>query len=77
MKLILKNTDQVVTVNGVPGRIWEGETESGVPVHCVITRVAVKHGRPKEDYDQFERELHEVTPVSKSALEAFPLRMVL
>ena len=41
MKLILENTSKLVELNGVPARIWEGKTESGIACHAFITRVAV------------------------------------
>ena len=56
MKLTIENTTKVVELNGVPARIWEGQTDSGIPVHCYITLVVVKDGL---DCTQFERELAE------------------
>lgn len=44
----------MVELNGIPARIWEGHTDSGIPVHCYIARVAVATGERQED---FEREL--------------------
>jgi hypothetical protein len=73
MKVIIENTTKIVTVNGVPARIWEGRTHSGIPVHCYITRVAVDKD---EDTAQFERELKEMRPPS-SAIEGIPLRLIL
>lgn len=75
MKLTISPTQQIVHVNGVPCRQWEGRTESGVPVACFITRVAVPEDAPKETHRQFERELEE-TP-APHAETTFPLRMVL
>ena len=42
VKLQIESTSKVVEFNGVPARIWEGHTESGIPVHCFITRIAVE-----------------------------------
>jgi hypothetical protein len=74
MKLTIENTTQLITVDGVPARVWEGHTESGIPVHCLVTRIAVRNGH---DVSQFERELEEQRAPSVEAAEAFPLRMVL
>jgi len=45
MKVTLESTSKITTlvVNGedVPARIWEGKTESGIPCHAFITRIAV------------------------------------
>ena len=57
----------------MPARIWEGRTESGIPVHCFVTRImALK----TENLEQFERELTEQKPPSAD-VQVYPLRMVL
>ena len=80
MKLTLESTDKIVTlvVNGrdVPARVWQGQTESGIPVHCFITRVAVEEGRPDEDYRQFERELAEQAK-PRLDVQSIPLRFII
>jgi hypothetical protein len=73
MKIIVENTTKTVTLNGVPARIWEGHTDSGIPVHCYITRIAVKEGL---DCTQFEKELAEQRKPSFE-IDAIPLRMIL
>lgn len=73
MKLTIENTTKVVELNGVPARIWEGHTESGIPVHCYITRVAVHNDH---DHTQFERELAEQRTPSAD-VQAIPLRLIL
>lgn len=76
MTLTIHSTDRIVMISGVPARVWEGKTESGIDVHCLITRVAVQS---HEDRGQFERELIEQPPSKPSAasIAAFPLRMIL
>ncbi len=59
MKITIESTDQMVKVNGAPARIWEGKTELGVPVFCMITKIGVHN---KEDTSQFETELKECIP---------------
>jgi len=73
MKIIIESTTKIVELNGVPARIWQGKTENNVEIHCFITRIAVSKA---EDTSQFEKELTEHTPPS-SAIESYPLRMVL
>lgn len=73
MKIALESTTRIVQLNGVPARIWEGTTESGVHVIAFVTRVAV---RDDQDTSQFERELQECRPPSADA-RAFPTRLVL
>ena len=55
MKITIENTDKIVTLNGVPARIWEGETDSGIRVHCFIPRIAVR--RDEARIEEFEQEL--------------------
>lgn len=76
MEVTLWNTTKIVEIeiNGavVPARIWEGQTESGIPVHAYITRIAVDKNA---DTRQFEEELREVASPSL-AVSAIPLRLV-
>jgi hypothetical protein len=73
MKLTIENTTKTVELNGIPARIWEGHTESGIAVHCYITRVSVRND---SDCSQFEKELQEQRKPSFD-VEAIPLRMIL
>lgn len=57
----------------VPARIWEGHTESGIPVHCYVTRIAAA---TDADSSQFECELQEHR-VPSADIQAIPLRLVL
>jgi hypothetical protein len=74
VKLQIESTDKVVTLNGVPARLWEGMTPSGIPVVAFITRVAVPDGHPTE---QFERELQEHAPPKPELAGAFDARLIL
>lgn len=73
MKVTLESTRKIVHLNGVPARIWEGHTDTGIPVHCYITRVAVAR---EEDTTDFETELQEHA-VPSPEVAAIPLRMIL
>src|SRR3990172_7172962 len=61
MKITLESTSHIVNlINGglpVPARIWEGTTESGIPVHCYITRIAAP---ASYDQNEFLRGLQEL-----------------
>jgi len=78
MKITIESTTRLVdieTAGGrVPGRVWEGTTETGIPVYCVITRVAVREDAPQA---QFQAELKECKEPSRTAIEAIPLRMII
>ncbi len=78
MKLTIESTTKLVdlVIDGatVPARIWEGHTESGIAVHCFVTRVAVHKDL---DASQFERELQEHRAPSAEIANVYPLRMIL
>ena len=78
MKIIIENTDKIVELDGegfrgVPARIWEGETESGVPVTCFITRI-VPRTHDEAVNAQFAAELREEKTPTPYA-QGIPLRM--
>lgn len=73
MKITVTSTTKIVHLNGVPARIWEGRTDTGIAVHCYVTRIAVGEGH---DVSQFEAELQECRKPS-AEIAALPLRMVL
>ncbi len=84
MRITIENTDriiQLVTPTGtVPARLWEGTTDSGIRVECLVTRIAARVG---DDLAQFERELLEqrAPTFPDSAYPqgsgAIPLRLIL
>ena len=76
MKLLLESTTKVVELNGLPARIWEGTTESGIKVHAFLTRVAISAEEEDDVHDQFKKELLECKPPS-AELQVYPLRMIL
>lgn len=77
MEVQLRNTTKVVHIIvdgvGIPARLWEGHTASGIPVHAYITRIAV---HPEHDLAQFDRELMEQQPPTP-AIAAIPARLIL
>lgn len=79
MKLIIESTNKIVELipqggaGPISARIWEGETDSGIKVHCYITRVAV--GKD-QDQAQFQRELQECRAPSPE-VAAISLRMII
>jgi hypothetical protein len=81
LKLTLENTSQIVMLSHesapnveIPARVWEGTTESGIKVQCLITRVSAA---ADQDLTQFDKELREVRPPSVDAVRCFPLRLIL
>lgn len=73
MEMTIQSTSKTVFLNGVPARVWEGKTVSGVAVIAFITRVAVLIA---DDNSQFERELEACVAPSPRA-RTFPPRMLL
>ena len=74
MKLIIENTSKIVELNGVQTRIWEGETSTGIKVHCYIARVSIQLTEAREA--EFAKELIKVKAPSVE-VQAIPLRLIL
>lgn len=74
MKITIKNTSKLVHLDGIPTRVWEGHTESGIKVHCYIARIAIDIDEPRSA--EFEEELLEVAPPSPEIL-VLPNRFIL
>ena len=73
MKITIESTTKIVELNGVPARIWEGKTESGISVHSFVTRIAADE---HADLSQFEQELKEQRKPSAD-IDSIPLRLIL
>lgn len=87
MKITIESTEKIVTLEmwqdargvSIQARVWEGTTESGVPVHCFLTRIAPTVPDTPENrakFAEFERELKEQRKPS-AAVQAIPLRLIL
>ena len=76
MKIKAESTDKIVTLNGIPARIWEAETENGVKCDLFVTRVGVLEGQEAQDLAQFEKELKECK-APREDIKEFPLRLIL
>lgn len=74
MTITIYNTDKVVILNGIASRVWEGETSTGIKVHCYITRIAHDIDEPRKD--EFIDELTQVSAPS-AEVEAIPMRLIL
>lgn len=74
MKITIESTTKIVELNGVPARIWEGETESRIKVHCFITRIAIDKDEKRNK--EFEIEL-ESQKTPSPEIEVYPLRLIL
>ena len=74
MTITIHSTDKIVELNGVPARVWEGTSKSGVKLHCFITRLAIDKDETRAD--EFEKEL-QICKSPTPEVEAIPLRMIL
>lgn len=79
MKITIESTEQIVEFSTQRGqkpyraRVWVGETDSGIPIHCLIPRIAVKD---QDNLQQFEMELKK-TNAPEPTEQVFPMRMIL
>ena len=84
MKITIEPTDKMVLIDNEAGsfemRIWQGETDNGVPVHCFISRIAAEVPADDPDIEAktavFEEELQRCT-APRATVRAIPLKMVL
>ena len=80
MTVTLEATTKIVRLvtldapEGIPARIWEGTTASGIACHAYIVRIAVDR---ELDTTQFERELLEQRSPSAPLAAVIPARLVL
>ena len=66
MKIRIESTSKIVTLvvggKDVPARVWQGETDGGIPVQCFITRIAPEIPKSDPNIDdltaEFERDLN-------------------
>lgn len=76
MIVTLESTDKIVKINGIPQRIWEGTTNTGIKVHCFISRMGISIYESKENIAQFEKELTlQRTPSPE--IDKIPTRLIL
>lgn len=80
MKITIESTSKIVMLkpdalaDGIPARVWKGETESGIKVHCFITRIACDKNEPRvEEFEQEFIQQREPSP----AVEAYSNRLIL
>lgn len=80
MKIILESTDKIVTLGSGAGarrmRIWQGTTESGVPVHAYIAFVSPEIGDDDPRQGEFQAELEEHSR-ARPTVRAIDARMIL
>lgn len=82
MKITIESTAKTVEFTDgmgggpTPARIWEGVTETGIPVHVFVTRLAPTIPIDDPRQVEFQRELLEQkAPTPEMAV--YPLRMIL
>lgn len=74
MQVTLQSTTKIVKLNGIPARVWGGQTSTGIKVHAFITRIAIDKDEP--DAAQFETELRECIPPSEE-INSYPISLIL
>jgi hypothetical protein len=84
VKIHLTSTSRIVEVvdasgGVVPGRVWEGTTESGIAVFAVITRIAADRGVDGSiNLGELDAELSaQAAPPSPASFDAIPHRLIL
>ena len=73
MKITITSTSNLITINGMQCRLWEGTTESGIKIHALIARIACEKDDPRAG--ELGNELIESHPPKEEY--SYPLRMIL
>jgi hypothetical protein len=82
MKIRIESTSKIVTLvvgdRDIPARVWQGETDGGIPVQCFIARISPEIPKTDPDIDaltaEFDRDLkRQADP--RATVDAIPLRM--
>lgn len=83
MKITIHSTEKIVSLadpgmrgTALKARVWEGVTESGIPVHCFVTRIAPTIPRNDPRQSEFQQQLQECQPPT-AEIAAYPLKMIL
>ena len=81
MKITIESTTKIINFrhggSDVPARVWQGQTEGGIPVQVFVTRISPEI--PKTDpeidakYAEFERDLKRCAD-PRPTVEAIPFR---
>lgn len=67
MKITLESTEQIVVINDVPTRVWQGRSEKGVAIEAYIPLIRVNKN---DDCREFEAELEAQHLSSVAAITA-------
>lgn len=59
MKLQIEDTEHITLLDGVPVRVWQGVTESGMDCLVFVHRIAVDD---RKDLREFDQDLQEQLP---------------
>lgn len=85
MKITIESTTKIVTLEAadscqVQARVWQGHTDSGIPVQVFVTRIAPElpdtHPHIEVFTADFERELRRCAD-PRPSVEAIPLRLII
>ena len=82
MKITIVSTDKIVILkpgeleSGIPARVWEGKTNTGIKVVCFIPRIGHNEDAPSSVVAEFTKELQECKKPSPE-VAAIPMRLII
>lgn len=86
MKITIESTTKIVTLEdrfsraSMQARVWQGQTESGIPVQVFVTRLAPEIDQDNPDIEKLTAEFeHDLLrqDAPRETIEAIPLRMII
>ena len=72
MRIVIESTIKVVMLDGLPARVWEGKTDTGIPCHVFVTGISVDREADSTEFDD-ELILHRAP---SPEVDALPERLV-
>ncbi len=73
MEIQITSTDKITELDGVPVRVWEGVTASGIACKVFVHRIALRDDAPAAEDARFAAELKEQLPPGRFV----PLSLIL
>lgn len=72
MKVTIQSTDRKIKIDGVEARVWEGISDTGIPVSLLVANIAVYNDTQYAEREQFTAEMQSHEPQTTRAAALWP-----
>lgn len=73
MRINIESTQEILVVNGVPARVWLGETDDGKKVEALICILKPAKGEEPQEFDEELLRLRRAASLMRNPKRAAPL----